>query len=162
MRRVSPPKDTPIARPGEGGGSPPILLDRVDALVALYRRVPVAGANALLSSAEGLLGRVLHDPLRVRICRREAVALGDATTRRAAVVSLGLLGALEDGDLPMIGGDEMPDIAALVLAIILSDPEDCVAWIGRVRRTLRNQVALRLPETAELRVQRGRLISATG
>lgn len=161
-RRVPPPKDVPIARPGDGGGPPPILVDRVDALLALYRRVPVARANALLSSAKGLLGQVVRDPAMVRACFREAVAHGDATTRRAAIVSLGMLGDLAEDDVPALGADEMPDMAAILLAIILSNPEECADWIGRLTKELRNYAARRLAETAHLRVQRGRLISAIG
>lgn len=56
----------------------------------------------------------------------------------------------------------MPDIAAILLAIIISRPEECEAWIGRLRKQLRHYEALRLTETAQLRVQRGRLISAVG
>lgn len=75
---------------------------------------------------------------------------------------LDLLGAIENGDITLIAGDDMSNIAAVGLAIILSDPEQCVARTGRVPRALRSHVALRLTETAHLRVHRGRISSAIG
>jgi len=56
----------------------------------------------------------------------------------------------------------MPDMAAILLAIILSNPLECADWIGRLTKELRNYAAPRLAETALLRVQRGRLISPIG
>jgi hypothetical protein len=60
VRRTAPADPVKAPVPGRGKGPPPIRVNRVDTLLAIYRRVPVARANALLGAADGLPGRVVR------------------------------------------------------------------------------------------------------
>lgn len=154
------PEKAPI--PGRGHGPPAILIDRVDALQAIYRRVPVARANALLGAAEGLLGQVLRNPALVRQVSDEAEATGDRATCRAAVISLGLLGALGREARALAAGGEARDVAAAILATVLADPAAALDRVAEIGRDARNAEASRIAEKAAVRIRRGRLISVIG
>lgn len=125
------------------------LLDRVDALTGLFQLFPVPRANALLASAQMVLGGVLRDAdvltVVLGLLPRSA-----RYVRRALVIALGLLGRrVEFKDF--VGETwDAEDVAAWVLAAGLADPAEALSELHRARRACRGG-ARRVVEEAVLR-----------
>lgn len=128
----SPFAETPVPMSG---------IDRVDALVSLYRRTGLLGAVTLLDPATAILGHVLRDAGVLREALH-ALRPGDAWPFRAIVVALGLLGdALPIQDAIMDVHDPL-DIEASIFAATLSRPLEA-ARIATQAYTVAKGVAAR-------------------
>lgn len=134
------------------------LIDRVDALTAIYGAVYVPRPNALLQSAHALLGAVLRDATEVRAVA-EHVCTKDEALWRAAVVALGLLGT-SPAALARPASDDPWNTRAVILGTVLSDPgtaadvlsQQSPAWAG----------AEDIMDIAVMRLARGRLMTVVG
>lgn len=135
------------------------VLDRVDALMAVYGAVHVPRPNALLQSAHALLGSVVRDVAEVRAVAEQARTTDEALWR-AAVVALGLLGVSPTGLARPASGDSW-NARAVILGTVLSDPktagealmqQDPTTWFG----------AEDILDIAMMRLERGRLMTVVG
>ncbi|NUS46340.1 MAG: hypothetical protein HOQ15_01970, partial [Gemmatimonadaceae bacterium] len=136
------------------------VVDRVDALRALYAVVATPKQRAMLTAAEQVLGHVLRDAawLHARV-----VALRDheVVARRALVVSLGLLGARVDYALACPSRDDPEDAAAWVFSAVLADISTAAAVVsapGQVARGAAGDVL----DTACSRIAMGFALAASG
>lgn len=105
-------------------------LDRVDAVRAVFGQLPLPRAAAMLASAAAWLGPVVRDVPAVRD-QLDRTPAGQASLRRAALVSLGLLGDLEVAHHPAIRLDDPLDVSAAALAVVcasLMPPMGIDAW----------------------------------
>jgi len=92
-------------------------LDRVDAMCATFRQLPLPRAAAMLASATAWLGPVVRDVPAVRE-QLAQLPLRLGASRRAAFVSLGLLGDLEVAQHPAIVLDDPLDVAAAAFGVV--------------------------------------------
>lgn len=121
VRRFPNPEGEGIDRWGEGAQRDLLtLVDRVEALVALYAAVQVPRPNALIQSAHELLGVVLRDVGEVAKIAA-ATHRTDESTWRAAAVAMGLLG-VSPLALPRPLSDDPWNPRALILGTTLADP----------------------------------------
>jgi len=100
------------------------LVDRLDAVEALYELVPAVRARSLVRDVGALLGYSLRDAEVVRGLL-EKVDGRPGFPREALIVALGLLGRPPAGGVAMAGSDARGDVvAALVLAHVLGSTPD--------------------------------------
>lgn len=100
-------------------------IDRVEALALMVAATGARRASARVRQAADLIGTTVRNPQRVRVLLA-VLRPGDATTRHAAVVALGLLGqpptwADAVGDHDHSGGTA-EDAIAFVLGVALAGP----------------------------------------
>ncbi len=92
-------------------------MDRVDAVRTTFGQLPMPRAAAMLASAAAWLGPVVRDIRAVRE-QLDWMPAGQASNRRAVLVSLGLLGDLEVVLHPAVVLDDPLDVAAAALAVV--------------------------------------------
>lgn len=158
--RRFPVEETPgQERFGSPLDNPLSLVDRLDALEALYELVPAVRARSLVREARALLGYSLRDADTVRSLL-EDVEGRPGFPREALIVALGLLGEAVPGRDVSAPSYNADCVAAFVLADVFKDfaktgvpitvPEDTTAEAKRVAAT------------ASRRIRGGLLLSAVG
>jgi hypothetical protein len=129
-RRFPPLGEKPLGWQADawlGGGRGDLaVVDRVDALLAIYDAMGLPVASALLGDASALLGHVIRDADFVREVLA-ALPAGEAPVRRAAVVALGLLGTLPPLAEAVTDLRSSHDLEAYVFACALAGPTDVAA-----------------------------------
>lgn len=141
------------------GGAAPARIDRVDALLALFRALSLPRTTSLFSMADLILGAVVRDPWAIAHCLKTCAR--DALTRRALVVALGLLGSEPAFELAVPDSSNTEDVRAYVLALVLThlDPRELGSRLADVHRTVAGP-ALHVTDVARGRVAAGLLVSA--
>lgn len=136
--------------------NPLSLVDRLDAVEALYELVPAVRARSLVRDVRALLGYSLRDAEVVRAFLSE---VGDRPgfPREALVVALGVAGSRAMRPEVLSAGAGEAHVAALVLAHVLNDPSDALSLVGRRPDTRRRPG---WPRAATRRIQAGYLLSA--
>ena len=165
------------------GPAAPARVDRVDALALLVAATTARRARALVREAVGLLGAAVRDAQPVRALL-SALPAGDASTRHAAIVALGLLGhaptwvdaigettardgaalcaaTAGDGRIPASGVGAASDAIAFGLAVALAGSDARAAQAAlQAARALAPVHARGLLDTARARIGAGLWLTA--
>ena len=136
------------------------VVDRVDALRALYAVVATPKQRAMLTAAEQVLGHVLRDGAWLH-ARLIALRDHEVVARRALVVSLGLLGTRVDYALACPSRDDSEDASAWVFSTVLADISNAAAVIGTSGQGARGAAGDVL-DTARSRIAMGFALAASG
>ena len=131
------------------------LLDRVDALLALYRTMSAALPGALLTRASVLIGHVIRDP---QLLRESLGAPADPALRHAMLVALSLLGVATSHEDPLGRMSDEADAAAFALATAVADPTNAAVRLRAAQRGLRHTLRAVLEDSAR-RAESGDLIA---
>lgn len=81
------------------------------------------------------------------------------TSRRPAVLALGLLGALHDEAETLAATGDPADVSAAVPAVVLNDPAAALDQVTRIGARAQSAEAARIAENALLRIRRKRFVS---
>lgn len=149
--------------PEDGAGMGWMLVDRVDAFIAIWETLAPPRAMLLLNGACAILGHIMRDPATLRAALA-SVTGGRGGARHMLVVALGLLGeavALEEA-IPDAADDQ--DTAAYVLACVLcsSDRVQLSARVSAVATRAASLEARRVALDAMRMIGRGALLTVVG
>ncbi len=128
VRRFPNPSDPGSERFKAAAENPLSLLDRVDAIGAIYQAASVPAAGALIEDAQQLLGRVIRDAELVERLLQHLPA-HDHVVRRAVVVALGMLGRVPELEIAVPDPSNPEDTAAYSLAAVLGAPGDAYSYV---------------------------------
>jgi hypothetical protein len=157
-RCPAPSSGVPMGRPDK---HPQPWIDRVDALLDAHAVAGLPSAQALLASAETLLGSVVRDAVFLRRLH-SVLSMSDGMARRGVVVALGLLGA------PLPFQDAVPDpsrvldVEAFLLASALGEPETALGAAKVAYRLARDGRVRRVADDAIARLQSGDILGVIG
>jgi hypothetical protein len=127
------------------------VLDRVEALLAVWELFRVPRATALLSAGAQALGEVFRDSSWVRHLL-ETTREGEAYTRRALVVALGLLGSPPVFESAVPDRSDADDAAVWALSVLLGNWKIALGVLDTEISSARGE-AERVLDTAVMRVE---------
>jgi hypothetical protein len=135
-------------------------IDRVDALLLIFRALSLPRTATLLAAAQGVLGGVVRDAaVLAGLLAGVPTRAGEA--RRALVVALGLLGVVTDLEVAVPDPTDADDTAAYVLAARLAEPDHrCFAdWLLAADRRAEDRAAREVTDLARARLDAGSVLS---
>jgi hypothetical protein len=149
--------------PQEREGLGWMLVDRVDAMTAIWEAVSPPRAMSLLNPARAVLGHLIRDVRRFEKAL-EALPAARADARRPIMLALALLGGSVPYEVALPRPDDEVDTAAYLLSLVLcdSDRSRLSQAIARVAVGATSAEARRTVSEADRRISGGVLLSVVG
>ena len=170
-RRVVNPEARWESNDGSGGALIPadrtglgwMIVDRVDALTAVWSTVGPPRATSLITGACTILGHVVRDHVAIRAALATSAGARGGV-RRSLVVALALLGYAVALDEAVPDASDEQDTAAYVLARVLCSPErvQLTADIRAVAARASSMEARRTVMEASRMISTGALLTVVG